>query len=259
MAKKDKQERLKKKITGSILRVLQDSGTKKRNYKQISSQLKLNKPHERMLVSEVLNSLKERGLIEEKEKGKFNAIAVKNIEIIGNIEITRRGAGYISSELYENDVFIPSKATGKALNGDEVLVEINPNDKKIQGKVQKVIKRKRDTFVGIIEIGGKQAFVISDDTKVHVDFYISMDDLKGAKDGDKVIVRITGWPEKAKSPYAKILTVLGPAGNHDVEMHAILFEYGLPYQFPKEVQNAAASISEGIDAKEISKRKDFRG
>lgn len=261
MTGKKSQDRLKNKIAGSIQRIFRSSKSKQLNYKQISAQLKINKPHERMLVAVVLEELKEKGLIAEMQKGKFKSLHVSTskVEINGKIEITRRGAGYVQSDLFENDVFIAAKSTGKALNGDEVLVEVDPDDKKIQGKVVSVINRKRDTFVGIIEIGKNQAFVITDDTKVHVDFYVPMDELRGAKDGDKVIIRLIDWPEKAKSPFAKILNVLGPAGDHDVEMHAILFEYGLPYQFPKEVQNAAASISEGISDEEVLKRKDFRG
>ena len=82
--------------------------------------------------------------------------------------------------------------------------------------------------------------------------------MKGGKDGDKAIVRMTDWPENAKSPFARVLNVLGPSGNHNVEMHAILFEYGLPFDFPKEVKDAAASMSEDITAKEVTRRRDFR-
>lgn len=258
MSGKKSQERLKSKIAGSIQRILRNNGKQQLNYKQIAAKLKLSKPHERMLVSVVLAELKVKGLVEEPSRGKFRAVASKMIQLRGPIEITRRGAGYITTELFENDVFIPSKFTGKALNGDDVVVEVDPNDPKTNGKVIEVINRRRDTFVGIIEIGKNQAFVISDDTKVHVDFYVPMDDLQGAQDGDKVIIKLVDWPERAKSPFAKIVNVLGPSGDHNVEMHAIMFEYGLPYQFPKEVQKAASSISEGIDAEEIKNRKDFR-
>ena len=258
MSEKKSQERLKKKLAGSIRVIFQNSGHQKLNYKQISAKLFLKKPHERMLVTSILLDLKERGLIEEPEKGKFRKVAKKSIRFQGKIEITRRGAGYVESELFEGDVFISSKDTGKALNGDEVLIEVDPNEKKPQGKVLEVISRARDTFVGIIEVGKNHAFVIADDSKIHVDFYVPLENLQGAKDGEKVIVRLVDWPEKAKSPFAKILNVLGPAGDHNVEMHAILFEYGLPYEFPKEVSKAAAAISEGINQKEISLRRDFR-
>ncbi len=258
MAKKKSQERLKNKIARSLRKIFQNSGSRKLNYKQISAKLQLNKPHERMLVSSVLNEFKEKGIINEPEKGKFRLIPKESVTIEGKIEITRRGAGYVSSELFENDIYIPAKLTGNSFNGDQVIVEVDPNEKKVQGKVIEVTKHNRDTFVGTIEIGKNHAFVVADDTKIHVDFYVPLDLIKGAKDGEKVIVRISDWPEKAKSPFAKVLNVLGPSGDHNVEMHAILFEYGLPFKFPKEVSEAASSIAEGITQNEINKRKDFR-
>lgn len=258
MSGKKSQDRLKNKISGSIQRILRKSGKQQLNYKQISAKLKLSKPHERMLVSVVLAELKAKHLVEEPSLGKFRAVASKMVQVRGPIEITRRGAGYVSSDLFENDVFIASKFTGKALNGDEVVVEVDPNDAKTNGKVIEILNRRRDTFVGIIEIGKNQAFVITDDTKVHVDFYVPLEELQGAQDGDKVIIKMVDWPDRAKSPFARVVNVLGPSGDHNVEMHAIMFEYGLPYQFPKEVQKAASSIAEGIDDKEVKKRKDFR-
>ncbi len=104
MKNKKSQERLKSKIAKSLRKIFQNSGSKKLNYKQISSKLQLNKPHERMLVSAVLNEFKAKGIIEETEKGKFRLIPRENVTIQGNIEITRRGAGYVTSELFENDI-----------------------------------------------------------------------------------------------------------------------------------------------------------
>lgn len=258
MAKKKSQDRLKSKLFGTIRAIFQQSGRKKLNYKQISSLLKLKKPHERMLVSEVLKELMDKGFVEETERGSFRYKAQEKIEVEGVIDISRRGAGYVSSELFDKDIFIPSKFTKQAFNGDEVLVEVDPSNKKTEGKVVKIINRTRDTFVGTLEIGDKQAFFVPDDHKIHVDFYIPSDFLKGAQDGDKAIVRISDWPEKAKSPFGKVLNVLGPSGDHNVEMHAILFEYGLPFDFPSEVKKEASSMSEGITKEEISKRRDFR-
>ena len=258
MAKKKNQDRLKSKLFGTIRAIFQQNGRKKLNYKQISASLKLKKPHERMLVSEVLNELMEKGFVEEVERGNFRYKKQDRIEVEGKIDISRRGAGYVSSDLFDKDIFIPSKFTKQAFNGDQVLVEVDPANKKVEGKVIEIISRNRDTFVGTLEVGNKQTFFVPDDFKIHVDFYIPADFLKGGKDGEKAIVRITDWPENAKSPFAKVLTVLGPSGDHNVEMHAILFEYGLPFDFPSEVKKEASSMSEGITKAEIDKRRDFR-
>ena len=127
MAKKKSQDRLKQKLTASIRQIFQKSGRKKLNYKQISSALKMKKPHERMLVGEILEQLKSDGLIREAERGKFIAIPKASVEIRGRIEMTRRGAGYVAHESFDKDIFIPAKSTRKALNGDEVLLEVNVN------------------------------------------------------------------------------------------------------------------------------------
>jgi len=258
MSNKKQQDRLKQKLTRNILAIFRKSGQQKLNYKQLSSKLLINKPHERMLVSAIINQLSQDGIIKEVERGKFRSIKKEKVFIEGNIDITRNGTGYLSSDFFDVDIYIAPQYTGKAIHNDLVLVEADPNKRKPEGRVVKVIKRNRDTFVGLIEAGSKQVFVIPDDFKINIDFYIPSEQLNGAADGDKVIVKITDWPERAKNPFAKVLKVLGKSGDHNVEMHAILHEYGLPVDFPNEIKQAASSISEGITPEEINKRKDFR-
>jgi ribonuclease R len=258
MSKNKKQDKLKLKVKENILQIFRNAGQQKLNYKQISSKLQSTQPHERMLVSSVLKQLANDGLINDLGRGKYISVKKDKVSVEGNIEITRNGTGYLTSDLFETDIYIAPRYTGKAMNSDLVLVEIDPNKRKLSGKVLKVLERKRDTFVGLVEMGKNHAFVIPDDYKLNVDFYVSTGNLKGAKDGDKVIVKITGWPEQANNPVAEVLNVLGKSGDHNVEMHAILFEYGLPLDFPDKVKQAAASVSEGITSEEISKRKDYR-
>jgi ribonuclease R len=258
MSKSKKQDKLKQKITRNILQIFRNARQQKLNYKQISSKLLITQPHERMLISGILKQLANEGMINDLGRGKFISVKKEKVSVEGNIEITRNGTGYLSSDLFETDIFIAPRYTGKSMNNDLVLVEVDPNKRKPSGKVVKVLKRRRDTFVGLVEMGKNHAFVIPDDYKLNVDFYISSENLKGAKDGDKVIVKITGWPEKANNPVAEVLNVLGQSGEHNVEMHAILYEYGLPIDFPVEVKQAASSVSEGINREEIIKRKDYR-
>ena len=258
MSKKKQQDKLKQKLTRNILAIFRNSGQQKLNYKQLSAKLLINKPYERMLVSSILNQLSQDGIIKDAERGKYRSIKKEKVLLEGNIDITRNGTGYLSSDFFDSDIYIAPRYTGKAIHNDLVLVEVDPNKRKPEGRVIKVVKRNRDTFVGLIEAGKKQVFVIPDDFKINIDFYIPTEQLNGARDGDKVIVKITDWPERAKNPFAKVVKVLGKSGNHNVEMHAILYEYGLPIDFSDEVKQAAASISEGITTEEINKRKDFR-
>jgi exoribonuclease R len=232
MSKNKKQDKLKLKVKENILQIFRNAGQQKLNYKQISSKLQSTQPHERMLVSSILKQLATDGLINDLGRGKYISVKKDKVRVEGNIEITRNGTVYLTSDLFETDIYIAPRYTGKAMNSDLVLVEIDPNKRKLSGKVLKVLERKRDTFVGLVEMGKNHAFVIPDDYKLNVDFYVSTGNLKGAKDGDKVIVKITGWPEQANNPVAEVLNVLGKSGDHNVEMHAILFEYGLPLDFP---------------------------
>ena len=224
MSKKKQQDKLKQKLTRNTLAIFRKSGQQKLNYKQLSAKLSINKPHERMLVSSILNQLSQDGIIKEVERGKYRSVKKEKLLVEGNIDITRNGTGYLSSDFFDTDIYIAPRYTGKAIHNDLVLVEVDPNKRKPEGRVIKVVKRNRDTFVGLIEAGSKQVFVIPDDFKINIDFYIPIEQLNGAKEGDKVIVKMTDWPERAKNPFAKVITVLGKSGDHNVEMHAIHYE-----------------------------------
>jgi len=102
------------------------------------------------------------------------------------------------------------------------------------------------------------AFIIPDFKKVHHDIYVHHDKLNGAKHNDKVIVKITSWPERDKKPEGEVTRILGKAGEHNAEIHSIIAEFGLPLEFPENVEQDAETISDKITAKEIKKRKDFR-
>jgi ribonuclease R len=128
-----------------------------------------------------------------------------------------------------------------------------------EGEVVEILERKRDEFVGKVEILPKYAFVIPDSRKMYMDIYVKQEDINGARANEKVIVKITQWHSQGRNPEGAIVRVLGKAGEHETEMHSIMAEFGLPFEFPKEVQQEAEKISEGISEAEISKRRDFRG
>jgi len=171
----------------------------------------------------------------------------------GQIEFKISGNANIT--IGDKSIFIHRKNTLNSLHLDNVKVEIFKGEKKLEGKVVETISRFKTEFVGRVQIGKKSTFVILDNSKISVDFYI-----KGglvAKDGQKVIVELTKW-EDSKSPQGKITKILGDAGDNDAEMNSIMYEYNLPVDFPQEVLNEAELISEIITEKEISKRKDIR-
>jgi ribonuclease R len=172
----------------------------------------------------------------------------------GQIEFYTNGSA--SLKVQEEEIFIFKKNTANSLHLDTVKVEIFKAERRLEGRVVKVISRFKTEFVGRVQISKKNTtFVIPDSSKMSVDFYI-----KGgliAEDGQKVIVKLTKW-EDSKSPQGKITKILGNSGDNNTEMNSIMFEYGLPVEFPQEVINESALVPEVITQKEISKRKDIR-
>jgi len=171
----------------------------------------------------------------------------------GQIEFSTNGN---ASLLVENkEIFIYKKNTFNSLHLDKVKVQIFQSEKKLEGKVIEVISRFKTEYVGRVKIGKKTIFVVPDSNKISVDFYIK-GGLKAEHD-QKVVVELIKW-EDTKSPQGKIIKVLGDSGDNNAEMNSIMFEYGLPVEFPQEVINESMLVPEVITEKEIFKRKDLR-
>jgi ribonuclease R len=121
-----------------------------------------------------------------------------------------------------------------------------------------ILEHTQSRFVGVVEVQKHFAFLVMDSKYLANDIFIPKEDLNGAENGDKVVVEIVEWPEKANNPVGKVIDILGKPGSNDTEMHAILAQYDLPYRYPEEVEKFAARIPDQIDPKEIAKREDFR-
>nr|WP_321221330.1 RNB domain-containing ribonuclease [uncultured Psychroserpens sp.] len=248
-------------LTNTILSILKKDRNQTFNYKQIAAKIGVNDASSRNQIIKKLQQLKAKQEIEELERGKFKAIV--NTEYhIGIVDMASRGAGYIISDDFEDDVYIASNNMNKALHGDEVEFYAYKRRKrgKLEGEVTNIIKRAKSEYVGVIQIHEKKnfAFVIVDGNKMHTDIFVPINKINKAQDGDKVLVSLEEWPEKADSPSGKVLKVLGKPGEHNTEIHAILAEYGLPLEFPHEVEEFANKIDTSITKEEIAKRRDMR-
>lgn len=242
-----------------VIDILKTAYPKSLNYKQVTSILKKKLPVEKIEIENILNDLHQKGIISEQKKGKY-CFKKPDQFITGIIEFTNHGDAYLLTEDGHEDIFIPMENTGKAFHGDFVKVKLSDKKRKGHrtGKVIEVIKRVKTQFVGNIKIKNEFAFVIPDFTKMHKDFFIKEKHINGAKNGDKVVVELIDWKDEDKNPTGKVVKVLGKPGKHETEMHAIIFEFGLPTEFPKEVIQEAEQIPENISDKEIKYRKDFR-
>ncbi|MFO7721341.1 MAG: ribonuclease R [Gillisia sp.] len=243
----------------SILDILRKSPETAFNYKQIAAKLGLDDPGSRNKIIKVLAQLAAKKQIKEEDRGKFKIEA--NLEYYtGILDMTTKGFGYVVVEELEDDVFIPQNALNKALNGDEVEIYIynKRNKRKSEGEVVKILKRKRIEFVGILQLKDNFGFVAIADPKMYTDIFVQKNKILDAQDGDKVVVILEEWPEKADSPFGRVKEVLGKPGEHQTEMHSILAQYGLPHEFPKEIEDFANGIDTSIKDSEIKKRRDLR-
>ena len=248
-------------LTNTILSILKKERNKTFNYKQIASKLGVNDASSRNQIIKKLAQLKVKGEIEEVDRGKFKAIV--NTEYhIGILDLSAKGNGYIISDDFEDDVFVASNNINKALDGDEVefYAYRRKHRGKQEGEITNIIKRAKSDYVGTIQIQNskKFAFVVADSPKMYTDIFVPINKIKKAEDGDKVLVKLTDWPENASSPYGKVTEVLGKPGEHSTEIHSILAEYGLPHEFPLEVEAYVNKLDTSITEEEIAKRRDMR-
>ena len=256
MSKKTEKS-LKKGVKRKIIQLLSQSENKAYNSKQVAKAIGFHQPMKKKLVHQIMEDLHRDGVIKPQESGFIMASTFDSNE--GIIEFTAKGSAYILIEDGE-DIYISREKTKNALDGDLVAFSLNKNSKKKkkEGFVDRVIKRKKTEFVGTLEVSDKFAFVITDNRRTHVDFFIDLKHLNKAKNGDKVIVKLMNWPEKMNSPFGKITKILGKSGETDTEINAIMEDFELPYQFPAEVLQAAEDVDTTISDKEVSKRRDFR-
>ncbi|MGY5851284.1 ribonuclease R [Salegentibacter sp. F14] len=246
-------------LAKSITDILRKNGGQAFNYKQIAAKLGVNDANSRNQIIKKLSQLTAKKQIEEVERGKFKINDHRDY-YRGIIDMTTKGYAYVVVEDLDEDVFISPNHLNTAFNGDEVEIYIynRRRNRKSEGEVTKILKRKRTEFVGVLQLKKDFGFVVIDDPKMYTDVFVQKNKLGEAKNGDKVVVEIEEWPEKADSPFGKINKVLGTPGEHHTEIHSILAQYGLPHDFPPEVEEFANKIDTSIKNEEIKNRRDMR-
>lgn len=237
------------------------------NYKQIASRLGAYDRASREMVQKAIEELARNNVLEEESIGKFKIRAefikenLPSNTVIGIVDMKRTGKAYVIPESGNiDDIYIAPNNTGHAFHQDKVKVRLFPRRKgrKVEGQITEVLERNKKVFVGTISIHSKYAFLIPDGDNIPVDIYIPLQDLNNAKNGQKVQVEITEWPERMKSPFGKVVFILGTPGENDVEMQSILAEYDFPLTFPSDVLSEADALPVEISQDEIARRRDFR-
>jgi len=260
--KKKKNFKLGKKekdFTDKILKILSKESDKTFNYKQIAAKLELDDTQSRNQIIKDLKLLKAKGNLEEPETGKYKIIENQDY-ITGTIDMTSRRTAYFMSDELSEDVFVPLNNLNHALDKDKVKVYIynRRRGRRPEAEVIEIIERHKEEFVGVINIQKNFGFVTTANPKMYTDIFVPKNLFGEAENGDVVLVKIVDWPKKADSPFGKVIKVLGKPGEHNTEMHAILAEYGLPSDFPIEVETFANQLDTSITQQEINKRRDMR-
>jgi len=177
----------------------------------------------------------------------------------GKLSMNVSGSAYMVSTELPKDIYINKNNTNHALHLDKVIVKVIPgNGRSMEGEVVEIIERFRTEFVGTIQISKKFAFFVPDSQKLSIDFFIPLNKTMNAEHGQKVSVRLTEWKEDAKNPNGEVIRIIGNAGEHETEIHSILEEYGLPYDFDADIIAEANAIPIEITQSEIDKRRDMR-
>jgi ribonuclease R len=249
-----------KDFSDKIIKILSQSANKAFNYKQIAAKLELDDTQSRNQIIKDLKILAASKKIIESEAGKYLIKAASKEYYEGTIDMTSRKTAYFICPEFTEDVFIPSNNLNHALDKDTVKVYVynKRSGKRAEGEVIEIIERHKTDFVGVIDIQKNFSFVSTANPKMYTDIFIPKDKIGEAEQGDVVLVHIEDWPSRADSPFGKVVKVLGKPGDHNTEIHAILAEYGLPSEFPIEVETYAQKIDTSIEASEIAKRRDMR-
>ncbi|MDR0754120.1 MAG: ribonuclease R [Prevotellaceae bacterium] len=251
----------------AIFNVFKSKPNQNFNYKQVSRIVGAETDEERRQVLEILKELTRQKTLRRATQGKFRLNVqqqqrrrIKRV-ITGCVDMTANGYAFIVSDEAEKDVFVSQHNLNHALHNDIVKVNIYNTKKtnRCEGEVIEIIERSKQNFVGKIEIFGKNGFLVPDSRQMPYDIFIPADKLNNAKNGQKVIGRITEWAKNMRSPIGEIIDVIGNPGENDTEMHAILAEYDLPYRFPAKLDEIAERITEAITDADYAERRDFRG
>lgn len=252
--------RLKKKdIRQALLDLFEQHPDKKYGIKDIFSAIGAANHPAKMLTMDVLSEL----VLDDYLATEGNAVyslAHRSQVMEGTFQRKRNGRNSFIPDDGGKNILVCERNSHHALDGDRVRVTMlaRRSGHTREAEVIEILERKKDTFVGRLQVEKGFGFLVTEGRALATDIFIPKDKLKGGKTGDKAVVKITDWPEDSKSPIGKVVDILGRKGENNAEMHAILAEYGLPYAYPKSVEAAAEKLEPGITPEEIARREDFR-
>ncbi len=226
--------------------------------KHLSRQLKVKAKRRIALVEDTLETLIITGTVKKIGDEYTSTHEASTLE--GVVDFVNPRFAFIVCEGQDKDIKVSALNLATAQHDDRVKISVFPtrHGPNPEGKVVEIVERKRDEFAGLLEISGEFGFVVADNRKMHTDIFIPKERIGKAQHGDKVVAKVLEWGKKGKNPLGKITKILGEAGSHQAEMHAIMYEFDLPMEFPQTVLDESERIPSEISAEEIANRRDYR-
>ncbi|WP_071781098.1 ribonuclease R [Adhaeribacter aquaticus] len=243
-----------------ILQVFTTNPGKTFGYKQLSRRFDVTDKAGRELIFEHLKQLKKEGRLQALQDSNYTLNIGEEKEITGVVDLANSRFAFVISDEVDEDIKIATENLKFAMGGDKVRVRLLPSrGDRQEGEVIEILERVSEEVAGRIELSKNFAFLVPNFKKLYFDVFIPEEEINGAQNGDKVLVKITDWPKSAtKSPIGKVIRVFGPAGENEAEINSIMAEFGLPFEFPEEVEKEAEAIPVEITQEEIADRRDFR-
>ena len=261
MSKVKGKKRLNKKQIAEMLQTLfQQNPNETFSFKQIFKALKFDTHPVKMMAIDLMEEMAWDDFLSKASDNSYR-LNLKTQVQEGTFIRKANGKNSFLPDDGGKPIFVSERNSMFALNGDRVKVAMMARREKHikEAMVVEILSHKMDQAVGKLKVERDYAFLITEGNIFVNDILIPKKKLKGGKTGDKAVVKITQWPSKdSKNMVGEVIDVLGKEGDNNVEMHAILAQYGLPYKYPKNVEEAAEKIDPGITPQEIARREDFR-
>ena len=261
MSKHKSGKRLSKKMLVDMLRTLfQQKPNESFSFKDIFKSLKLSTHPAKMLAVETMDEMAWDDYLTKTSENSYR-LNLKGQVQEGTFIRKANGKNSFQPDDGGKPIFVSERNSLFAMNGDRVRVAMMARRERHikEAMVVEILSHKVNQAVGKLKVEKDFAFLVTEGNIFVHDILIPKKKLKGGKDGQKAVVRITQWPSKdSKNIVGEVIDVLGKEGDNNVEMHAILAQYGLPYKYPKHVEDAAEKIDPGITPQEIARREDFR-
>lgn len=249
----------KKELTSLVMDLFQQNPAVVYDFKRIFRELRLTTHPAKMLCMDVLEELTLDDYISEKAKFHYQ-LNTQGQVMEGTFQRKANGKNTFIPDGGGGAILVAERNSAHAMDGDRVRITLLARRKHHmrEAEVTEILERRDKNFVGKLKVNKDYAFLLTENRTLANDIFIPKNKLKGGKTGDKAVVKITEWPDNSKNPIGQVVDILGQSGDNTAEMHAILAEYGLPYTYPKAVEDAADKIEPGITPEEIARREDMR-